>query len=166
MLEETKNTEEVVEQDNHTNEEVEAAATEEKAGAQSEKPERMEKKYTDEDVDRIVSRKIARERERMSKLFNEEQQVSEIEQREQKVLMREMKADAKDALTDRGFPIQLADFLNYEGKEEMEKSLEVICDTFSEIVEREVKRMLKGSTPIRGNGYKPGNDALRNAFRP
>ncbi len=41
-----------------------------------------EKKYTDEDVDRIIAKKIAAERKRMSKLFNDEQQESELDKRE------------------------------------------------------------------------------------
>lgn len=165
MSEEMKDTTEVVVEDN-TSEEVGAAATEETAGAQGEKSEKKEKKYTDDDVDRIVSKKIARERERLQKLFNEEQEVSEIEQREQKVLMREMKADAKDMLIERGLSASLAGVLNYESKEDMARSIEEVETVFREAVEREVRLRLKGSTPIRGNGFKAGNDALRNAFRP
>lgn len=165
MPEDIRETEEVVVEDN-TSEDVEAAATEETAGAQGEKPKKKEKKYTDDDVDRIVSKKIARERERLQKLFNEEQEVSEIEQREQKVFMREMKADARDMLIERGLPALLADVLNYESKEDMTSSIEDVENVFREAVEREVKLRMKGSTPITGKVYKPGNDALRNAFRP
>lgn len=164
MSEEIRDTEGVVEE-NNVNEEVGAPVAEETAGAQGEKQEKKEKKYTDDDVDRIVSKKIARERERLQKLFNEEQEVSEIEQREQKVLMREMKADAKDMLIDRGLPALLADVLNYESKEDMARSIEEVENVFREAVEREIKLRLKGSVPIKGNGYKPGNNALRDAFR-
>ena len=36
-----------------------------------------EKKYTDKDLDRIIAKKIAAERKRMTKLFNDDQQESE-----------------------------------------------------------------------------------------
>ena len=93
---------------NEVAESVEDVTTEKKTEAQGEEQAAQkapEKKYTDEEVDKIIARKIAAERKRMSKLFADEQQVTEIEQRERNVLLRELKADAKDALIDQGAPL-------------------------------------------------------------
>ena len=85
MSEEMKNTKTVEEA---------GAVTEQTRGEENTTPE--EKKYTDSDVDKIVSKKIARELERMRKIFEEEQQENELEAREMKRLTRELQADAKD----------------------------------------------------------------------
>lgn len=145
-------------------ENVEAATTEEQAGTpDTVKEEAPEKKYTDADLDRIIARKIAAERKRMSKMFNDEQQ-SELEERERNVLRRELKADAKDALIESGLPTSLADILKYDSKEEYESSLKTVTSAFREIVRQSVKDSLRGQTPRRGN---PGTgDMIRDAFSP
>lgn len=146
---------------------AEVAPAEESAGIQSKEGQEAEKKYSDEDVDRIIARKIAAERKRMQKLFNEEQQVSEIEMREKKVLLRELKADAKDALIEKGLPYSLADVLDYSDKESLIKSMDVVARAFNSAVEAGIKARLRGETPRRGGNYSGGpDDALRNAFRP
>ena len=146
-------------------ESAEAAGTEEQAGVQSEQKQEPEKKYTDADVDRIIAKKIAAERQRMSKLFNAEQQESEIEKRERNVLIRELKADAKDALIADGLPHSLSNLLSYDSKEDLERSYKEITEIFKASVEQGVKDRLKGSVPKAGYGFS-GDTALRNAFAP
>ncbi len=66
------------EMNNEMIEDVDAAATEDEAGAQpQEDGQEQPKKYTDADVDKIVARKIAAERKRVAKLAEAEQQESE-----------------------------------------------------------------------------------------
>ena len=73
-------------------EEAQAASAEEEAGARGEQDAenqgQTEKKYTDADVDRIVAKKIAAERKRLQRMFEGEQQESEIEKRERDVTRR------------------------------------------------------------------------------
>lgn len=147
-----------------TVENVEAATTEEQAGTlDTVGEEAPEKKYTDADLDRIIARKIAAERKRMSKMFNDEQQ-NELEERERNVLRRELKADAKDALIQEGLPASLADILKYDSKEEYESSLKTVTAAFREIVRQAVKDSLRGQTPRRGNPST--GDMIRDAFSP
>lgn len=144
-----------------------AANTEEQAGAQSNDEGTAEqgRKYTDADLDKIIARKIAKERERMSKLFNEEQQESKIDNRERTVLMRELKADAKDKLIEQGLPSSLANLLNYDSKGDMEHSLEEVETIFSAAVQEGIKYSLRGRTPRTGS--TGGTDmGIRNAFAP
>ena len=153
---------------NEVAEVVEAAAMEEKAGVQSEIKHEAEKKYTDADVDRIIAKKIANERKRMQKLFEEEQQVSELESREQKVLLRELKVDAKEALAERGLPASLAGVLDYSDKEALESSIDEVEKVFRSAVEVGVKDRLRGTTPRASYGYSSKNyeEDLHNAFKP
>lgn len=157
---------------NEVAEVVEAAPTKEIAGDQSketqaEEKATAEKKYTDADLDRIIAKKIAAERKRISKLFNEEQQVSEIEQRERNVLLRELKADAKDSLIEQGLPSSLAGLLDYSDKETLERSITEVGTLFKEAVDKGVKDRLRGSTPRTGySGIGSKEEALHKAFRP
>lgn len=145
-------------------ENVEAAATEETAEAQGEQ-QAPEKKYSDADVDRIVARKIAAERKRMSKLFQGEQQESELEKRERAVLLRELKADAKDALIDQGLPQSLAGLLNYTSEDNLKKSMAEVSEIFRAAVQQGVKDKLRGETPRRGNPCTSEEMALHDAFK-
>ena len=143
----------------------EAASTEEVAGVQSEQKQEPEKKYTDADVDRIIAKKIAAERQRMLKAFNAEQQESEIEKRERNVLIRELKADAKDALIADGLPSSLANLLSYESKEDFDKSYKEITEIFVAAVQQGIKDRLRNPVPTRGY-VSSGDAALKNAFAP
>ena len=131
---------------------------------EQEAPE-SKKKYTDADVDRIVAKKIAAERKRMSKLFNEEQQETEIEKRVRDVLRRELTADAKDALIKDGYPSTLANIMDYSSKEDYERSYQEVTAVFREAMTIEYKRRLSGNAP-RAGGYSHSEDQMiADAFR-
>lgn len=126
-----------------------------------------EKKYTDEDVDKIIAKRIAAERKRISKLFNEEQTESELEKRERAVQKRELMADAKDTLAEQGLPTALSSMLDYTDSESYKNSLEEVSRIFRSAVTNEVKRTLAGKPPRVGSGFeKSENDMIANAFAP
>lgn len=153
-------------------EDVEAATTEEQAGAndsqETPQEQQQEKKYTDADVDKIVAKKIAKERARLSKIFNDEQQESDLEKRERNVLVRELKADAKDKLVEDGLPYTLADLMAYDSKESFSKSYNEVTTIFREAVQRGVKDALKSPAPRVGTGNRLNSQESRiqNAFAP
>lgn len=154
--------------DNGVVDAAQAADAEEQAEAQGKEGVDQappEKKYTDADVDRIIARKIAAERKRMSKLFNEEQQESELEIRERNVLRRELMADAKDELIDRGLPSSLAKIMDYSSKESFDQSFKEVTDIFTSAITQGVKNALKGPVPRVGTGSAE-DAALRDAFAP
>lgn len=124
-----------------------------------------EKKYTDKDLDRIIAKKIAAERKRMTKLFNDDQQESDLDKRERDVLRRELRADAKERLASEGLPVALADLINYGDKEESEKSLDEVTATFRAAVAQGVKDALKGNAPrVSTGGRATESDLIRSAF--
>lgn len=149
------------------------SAAEDQESTQSDQEEAQEsnqepkKKYTDEDVDKIIAKKIAAERKRMSKLFNEEQTESELEKRERAVQKRELMADAKDALAEEGLPTALSSMLDYTDRESYKNSLEEVSSIFRSAVMNEVKRTLAGKPPRVGCGFrKSEDDIIANAFAP
>lgn len=153
-------------------EEAQAAGAEDQAGAQGEQgaegQEKPEKKYTDADVDRIVAKKIAAERKRMQKLFDGEQQESEIDRRERDVTRRELMADARDKLISDGLPSSLAKIMNYSDKESFEESYNDVTKTFLEAMSSEYKRRFSSAAPKIGTGARETDRerALANAFAP
>lgn len=142
-----------------------ASAAEDQEGAQGEPGQEPEKKYTDKDLDRIIAKKIAAERKRMTKLFNDDQQESDLDKRERDVLRRELRADAKERLASEGLPVALADLINYSDKEESEKSLDEVTATFRAAVAQGVKDALKGNAPRVSTGSRATeSDLIRSAF--
>lgn len=140
---------------------VEAAATAETAGSAE---SQEEKKYTDADVDRIIASKLAREREKFSKQQEAEQQESDFERRERELTIRELKADARDALEAKGLPTCLSKVLKYDSKEAYEESMAAIEEVAGEMERHfEIKRAT-GVTPKAMPQNNSGN-SIRNAFK-
>lgn len=106
-------------------------------------PPAPEKKYTDADVDRIIAKKIAQERNRMQKLFTEDQQESDLDRREREVTKRELRADAMEALARDAFPCSLADMLDYSSKEAFDESYKTVTGAFQDAVNAKVKHIFQ-----------------------
>ena len=100
-------------------EEVGASTTEERDGKEqgSAIEQKPEKKYTDADVDRIVSKRLNREREKLSKALGEGQKESELEIRERKVLERELSIEVREKLEKDKLPQSLSKLMNYSSAE-------------------------------------------------
>ncbi|MDD3185540.1 MAG: DUF4355 domain-containing protein [Anaerostipes sp.] len=124
----------------------------------------QEKKYTDEEVDRIVSKRLNRERERLSRLFNEEQQKSDIEVREKKIEERERKADIKDKLDRDNLPRELSELIDCENAEEIESNYEKVINIFKISLSGALKEKFKGTAPRVGR--IPDHDNVADAFSP
>lgn len=162
--------EEMKNMDAEGTEDAQAAGAEEQAGGQGEQgaegQEQPEKKYTDAEVDRIIAKKIAAERKRMQKLFEDEQQESEIEKRERDVTRRELMADAKDKLVSEGFPSSLAAIMDYSSKEAHAESYENVTAVFGEALQLAIKDKFRGQAPRVSTGGLSQDRALAAAFAP
>lgn len=60
---------------------------------------------------------------------------------------KELKESAVKSLEKEGFPVGLAEMLNYSSKENMESSLKQTQEIFKESLSAAVKERLKGKTP-------------------
>lgn len=94
------------------------------------------------------------EQERLKKLSPEERKQEEEKnlQKENEVLKqqlkeKELKDQAITSLSAEGYPVKLADLLQYDSKDNMEKSLTTATSILKECVEMAVKERLRGSTP-------------------
>ena len=119
------------------------------------------KKYTDEDVDRIVAKKIAAERKRAAKALEIDNQESDLEIRERNIAKREMLMDVKERLEGDGLPAALANLINYESREDMDKSYKDVINVFNDCVAVGIKNAIRGTTPKTGS---VAGDPLQKAF--
>lgn len=145
-----------------TVESMEAAANEENAG---EANSQGEKKYTDEDVNKIIRNRLAKEREKFSKAQAREQKENELEEREKNLVRRELKADARDNLVKLGLPQSAAEILNYNSKEDHEKSVEHLQKFVEDLRSAWEKERATGRTPRNISNNSNGPD-IRSAFKP
>lgn len=137
---------------------------EQKTGQQEGKQGKEEKTFTTEEVNEIVQRRLAREREKLSKAFQEGTKESDLDERERKILKRELRADVVESLAENHMPAGLADLVNYDSKEDCEKSLGMISAVFNQAVNEAVKGKARQTTPIEGRTCYIKGDPLARAF--
>lgn len=76
-----------------------------------------EKTFTQDDVNRIVQDRLAKDREKASK---------ELGEREQELAQREFRLNSRQKLIDKGYPESLLDALNCSSDEAFDKALGII----------------------------------------
>ena len=119
-----------------------------------------EKSFTKADMDAAIEaakqqwQAEAAEAERIKKLTPEEQakeeqakKDSEIASLKKQLLQKDLRENAVKALEKDGFPVGLADMLDYSSKERMEETLSSVTAAFKASIETAVNEKLRGKTP-------------------
>lgn len=119
-----------------------------------------EKTFTQADIDAAIEaaqqkwKDDAAEAERLKNLSPEEKAAeeekkkdTEIETLRAQLLQKELKESAVKSLEKEGFPVGLAEMLDYSSKEGMESSLKKTQEIFKESLAAAVNERLKGKTP-------------------
>ena len=108
------------------------------------------------------------EQARLQKLSPEDRAKAEADAKdrkltelETKLLQRDLKDTALARLQKDGFPVGLADLLNYSDQASMEKSLEHAQGVFKATLEAAVKERLRGKTPEGLGGAANAENALK-----
>lgn len=101
-----------------------------------------EKTFTQEDVNRIVQERLAKEKAKNSG-------DADFARREQELVQRELHMTAKEMLSEKGLPVQLFDALNCTDKETMEKSISTIETVFNQY-------KANATSNIQFKGFQPG----------
>lgn len=94
------------------------------------------------------------EAEKLAKMNKEEKQEymqkkreKEMDAREANITKRELMAEAKNTLSEKGLSVLLAEVLNYTDAESCNKSIEAVEKAFQEAVSAAVEEKLKGGNP-------------------
>ena len=116
-----------------------------------------EKTFNQEDVNRIVGERLAKEKAKGE---------AALAEREQQLAQRELLLTAKEKLTENGLPVELVDALNVSSPEALEKALS--------IVKTVMDKHKAEARPIKISGAKPaeslfhaknaGDSSLRKAM--
>ena len=96
------------------------------------------------------------EAEKLSKMNKEEKteymrqkQEKELLDRESAITRRELMAEAKNTLSEKRLPVELAEVLNYRDADSCNKSITAIETAFQKALEAGIQERLKGGTPIK-----------------
>lgn len=120
--------------------------------------------FTEEEVNDIVRKRLNREREKLTKAFEEGTRESDLDERERNILKRELKADTLEKLAESGMPAGLADLVNYDSAEECEKSLATVVKVFNTAVNQVVKSKARQTTPRESGTFSGKPDPIAGAF--
>lgn len=101
-----------------------------------------ERTFTQEDVNRIVQERLAKEKAKSSG-------EADFAKREQELARRELHMSAREMLAEKGLPTKLLDALNCTDKDALEKSIATIETVFNEYKE-------KSRGEIKFKGFQPG----------
>ena len=137
---------------------AETSAEGTQTGTQGAQNQQNDKIFTQEDVNRIVQERLAKER---SKGNN----TDELTQRTAELDLRERKIKAREELSKNGLPDYLVDALNMQDDESLEKSIKAITKMKGEAGASQVGQIWGTISPI-GNvgGTGAVGDPLRKAF--
>ena len=138
---------------------------------QPERETKAERKYTEEDVDRIVKNRIAREREQAKKDREEAEKLAEmnatqkaeyerdklqkeLDEYKRKDALAEMSKVARKMLSDENIaiPDELLTMMVTTDAKETKTAIDGFAKLFKDSVETAVKERLRGETPRRGTG--------------
>lgn len=103
-----------------------------------------EKTFTQEQVNQIISDRLARDRAKGE---------AALAEREQQLAQRELLLTAKEKLTENGLPVELVDALNVSSPEALEKALS--------IVKTVMDKHKAEARPIKISGAKPAESLSR-----
>lgn len=116
-------------------------------------PNESGKTFTQDDVNRIVGDRLAKEKVKGEQDFSK---------REQELARRELLLTAKETLTTKGMPVELLDALNCSDQETLNKSIDIIEKYYKEKQPQAVK--FKGIAPAGGNMKPEAGDPIRKAM--
>jgi len=114
-------------------------------------PPQEEKAFSQRDVNRIVNKRLAEERNKAEALFA---------QRERDLIHKELRLEAADTLRQRKLPATLVALLDYENRERCMASLEGLEADFQAAVREGIHQALRGLGPPKAGAarHDPGAD--------
>lgn len=144
------------------------------------------KMFTQDDVDKVVQKRLSRERkkweqeqqqeqdeatklagmnEKQKKEYQEKKREDKLNEREKEITKRELTATAKEMLAEKGLPMSLSSILDYTDADSCNASIDVVEKAFQEAVQKAIDDKIKGGEVIKkaqGNSAKEEQDKVYN----
>lgn len=119
-------------------------------------------RFTQEDVNRIVSERLAKERE---KAAEERMKIDPIEQREKELAAREAAVSCKEYIAEKNYPAGLLEVLDTSDTDKFKAQADKLLEVFPQL-----NHEVDGKTPVftraTSGGSLRGADPIAEAFRP
>lgn len=142
----------------------EGAEQTERTGADQENREEV-KTFTQEEVNKIVEKRLNRERQKFASVLHEgDPREAALSEREQAVIEKELRVDAKEIFRKEKLPEEALELLNYTDKESCDQSIELVRKVFKANVDAEVGKRLRGGTPPKRVPDEQPDLTIRGAF--
>ena len=109
------------------------------------------KRQKDADEKLSEAKKLEKMNAEQKAEYQRKQTEEKLAKREAEVTRRELMAEAKVQLADKGLPVGLAAVLDYTGADECKTSIETVSKAFAEAVESAVNERMKGNPPKAGS---------------
>lgn len=126
---------------------------------EKQQPEQTGKTFTQEEVNRIVSDRLARDRDKRS---------AELDEREKAVKARELAVIAVEKLTAAGLPKELAGVLKYDDETTLDEAISTLSTMHGFVggdrTQESGKKIVENKLP-EPSDYDNGDCAIRDAFR-
>ena len=126
------------------------------------------KTFTQDEVDKIVEKRLARERQKFENQLREytgSPIERELSKREREVTKRELMADARGFLEEQGRPIEILELLDYTDAESCAESIKKVIDCVDRAAQKAINNALRGKgIPKDSKGCGIVVDAFRQAF--
>lgn len=113
----------------------------------------IEKTFTQDEVNKIVQERLAKERKKM-----QEEHATALSEMEKSVKARELRMNAMEKLQSKGLPSNLVDALNCTDDKTMDNSIEILANAYKQ-TDTHIKQ---NYTPI--NGGAVTSDPIREAM--
>ena len=127
-----------------------------------------EKKFTQDELNSIIAKEKSKwekkaesdkeEAKKLARMNAEEKAKYELDKanetlakREAEITRRELTAEAKSILSERGLSTELHSLLNYESAETVQESIKVLESAIQKATEKAVEDRLKGTAPKKEN---------------
>lgn len=135
-------------------------------GEETPEDQKEEKTFTQEEVDKIVEKRLSRERKKFTSLLNgETPKEIELSEREKAVELKELRLDMGELLKSKNLPAEALELLDYTNRKSCEKSIDVLKSIVDQAALELVNRSLRGSEPPKKSTVYPGTaETVRNAF--
>ncbi len=149
------------------------------AGHQAEFDRRVQKAITTavtnaQEKWRVMTDDKVSEAEKLAKMtaaerteYLQQKKEKELVAKEAEITKRELMAEAKNTLTEKNIPLELAEVLNYTDADSCNKSISAIEKAFQSAVEKAVEERLKGGEPPKrasGNEEKALEEQIAKAM--
>lgn len=115
------------------------------------------KTFSQDDVNRIVGERLAKEKAKGE---------AALAEREQQLAQRELLLTAKEKLTENGLPVELVDALNVSSPEALEKALSIVKTVMDKHKAEARPIKISGAKPAESLSYakNTGDSSLRKAM--